>query len=233
MNAKNKKEFLNPNKGGFTSGEIATLLNDKRLDSEKIQKMILAPDTNKEKFTRLKFFLIGKKVIINKIIEAIKVKNFVTITELSNILEQEVRLTMKKNKAPFSQFLKDFLEDEKITKNGLEFYKAKKINKKTEYNVITLPKNKLKELKKIKDIEKREQERIAELEKVRDHISKEEVIVHIDYTPKLARYSKQELVDLYYINREIFNNPQRRGLYPQAEIAKMERQQLEILELLY
>jgi len=234
LNAKNKKEFLNPNKGGFTSGEIATLLNDKRLDDIAMQKKILAGTrTNKEKFTRLKFFLIGKKVIINKIIEAIKVKNFVTITELSNILEQEVRLTMKKNKAPFSQFLKDFLEDEKITKNGLEFYKAKMINKKTECNVITLPKDKLKELKKIKDIEKREQKRIAELEKVRDHINKEEVIVHIDYTPKLARYSKQELVDLYYTNREIFSNPQRRGLYPQAEIAKMERQQLEILELLY
>jgi len=166
LNAKNSKIFLNPAKGGFSTGEATTLLNDKRLDNEKIQKMILAPDTNKEKFTRLKFFLIGKKVIVNKIIEAVKIKDFVTISELSNILEQEVRLTMKKNKAPFSQFLKDFLEDEKITKNGLEFYKAKKINKKTEYNVITLPKDKLKELKKIKDIEKREQERIAELERV-------------------------------------------------------------------
>jgi hypothetical protein len=232
LNAKNKKEFLNPSRGGFTSGEIATLMGDKRLEDIAVQKKILAGTrTNKEKFTRLKFFLIGKTIIINKIIEAIKVKNFVTITELSNILEQEVRLTMKKNKAPFSQFLKDFLEDEKITKNGLEFYKAKKINKKTEYNVITLPKDKLKELKKIKDIEKREQTRIAELERVHDQISKD-VIVHIDYTPKLARYSKQELVNLYDTNREILNNPQRRRFYPHAEIDRIERQQLEILELL-
>jgi hypothetical protein len=197
LNAKNSKMFLNPAKGGFSTGEATTLLSDKRLDNEKFQKMILTPDTNKEKFTRLKFFLIGKKVIVNKIIEAVKIKDFVTISELSNILEQEVRLTMKKNKAPFSQFLKDFLEDEKITKNGLEFYKRKVINKKKENNVITLPKDKLKELKKIKDIEKREQARIAELERVltlqiKKYGSDIEVVFE-DETPTKKAPTKAEL----------------------------------------
>jgi len=166
LNAKNSKKFLNPNKGGFSTGEATTLLNDNRLNNEKVQKIILTPDTDKGKFTRLKFFLIGKDVIISKIFEAIKIKEFVTVNELSNILEQEVRLTMKKGKAPFSQFLKDFLEDEKITKNGLEFYNRKKIKGRDENSVITLPKDALKELKKIKDIEEREEARLRELERV-------------------------------------------------------------------
>lgn len=164
LNAKNSKIFLNPAKGGFSSGEATTLLNDKRLDDEKIQEVILQGRTVKDKFTRLKFFLIGKKVIISKIFEAIKIKEFVTVNELSNILEQEVRLTMKKGKAPFSQFLKDFLEDEKITKGSLEFYTKKRINKKLENSVITLPREELKQLKKIKQKEEREKARLEALE---------------------------------------------------------------------
>jgi len=167
LNAKNSKIFLNPIKGGFSTGEATTLLNDNRLDNKEVQNKILTGTrTNKEKFTRLKFFLIGKNVIISKIFEAIKIKEFVTVNELSNILEQEVRLTMKKGKAPFSQFLKDFLEDENITKKGLEFYDKKKINSKSERSVITLPKDALKELKKIKNIEEREEARLRELERV-------------------------------------------------------------------
>lgn len=161
--------FLNPEKGGFSTGEAITLLEDKRLDNKKNQDLILsATRTNKERFTRLKFFLIGKKVIVSKIFKAIEVKEFVTINELSNILEQEVRLTMRKGKAPFSQFLKDFLEDEKITKDGLEFYGKKTIKGKSERSVITLPKEKLKELRKIKDAEAREKARIKEVGRVRE-----------------------------------------------------------------
>ncbi len=164
LNSKNSKIFLNPDKGGFSSGEATTLLNDKRLDDEKIQEVVLQGRTVKDKFTRLKFFLIGKKIIIAKIFGAIKIKEFVTVNELSNILEQEVRLTMKKGKAPFSQFLKDFLEDEGITKGSLEFYKRKKFNGKEENSVITLPKEELKKLKKIKQKEEREQARLEALE---------------------------------------------------------------------
>ena len=165
LNAKNNKIFLNPSKGGFSTGEATTLLSDARLDDEKIQaKISQGTRTNKEKFTRLKFFLIGKKVIISKIFEAIKIKEFVTVNELSNILEQEVRLTMKKGKAPFSQFLKDFLEDEGITKSSLEFYSKKRINGKLENSVITLTKEELKALKRIKHKEDREKARVEALE---------------------------------------------------------------------
>ena len=164
LNAKNSKIFLNPSKGGFSTGEATTLLNDSRLDDEKIQEVILQGRTVKDKFTRLKFFLIGKKVIVSKIFEAIKIKGFVTINELSNILEQEVRLTMKKGKAPFSQFLKDFLEDEGITKGSLEFYKRRKFNGKEENSVVTLPKEELNALKAIKVKEDREMARIEALE---------------------------------------------------------------------
>jgi len=168
LNAKNSKIFLNPTKGGFSTGEATTLLNDKRLDSKEVQdKILTGTRTNRERFTRLKFFLIGKDVIITKIFEAIRIKEFVTVNELSNILEQEVRLTMKKGKAPFSQFLKDFLEDEKITKNGLEFYNRKKINGKDENSVITLPNDAIMELRRIKDIEEREQARLRELERIK------------------------------------------------------------------
>ena len=103
-------------------------------------------------------------MIISKIFEAIKIKEFVTVNELSNILEQEVRLTMKKGKAPFSTFLKDFLEDENITKDSLEFYNRKKFNGKEENSVITLPNEELKALKKIKQKEEREIARLEALE---------------------------------------------------------------------
>ena len=86
-----------------------------------------------------------------------------TVNELSAILEQEVHLSAKKSKNPFSPFIKEFLEDENITKDGLEFYDRKTFNLKKETNVITLPKEKLKELKKIKNKEEREQERLKNL----------------------------------------------------------------------
>jgi len=167
LNSKNQSAFFNVDKGGFSSGEIATLLDDKRIDNIEVQKEILkGTRTNKEKFTRLKFFLIPKKIIIKETFEPIKIKEFVTVNELSTILEQKVRLTMRKGKAPFSQFIKDFLKDENITKSGLELYKQKRINGKIESNVITLPKEQLKEIKSIKDQEQRESKRIEELNRV-------------------------------------------------------------------
>jgi hypothetical protein len=163
LNPKNQSEFFKT----FGSGELAKLLSDIRLDNLENQDKILGnKQTNKAKFTRLKFFLIPKKIIISKIFNAIKIKEFITINELSTVLEQEVYLTMKTAKSPFSQFIKDFLEDEKITKDGLEFYARKKINSKESFGVITLPKVKLQELKKIKNKEEREVARIAELNRI-------------------------------------------------------------------
>jgi hypothetical protein len=151
----------------FSGGELAKLLLDNRLDLEKVQSKILDKRQNtKEKFTRLRFFLMAKKTIIGKIVNAIKTKEYVTIKELSTILEQEVYLTMKTIKNPFAPFLKDFIEDEGIVKDGLEFLPYKRIDGKKENNIITLAKEKLKELKEITSKEEQEQERQNHLDKI-------------------------------------------------------------------
>ena len=160
LNSRNQSAFFK----AFGSGELSKLLSNTKLDNPKIQEKILdSTRTNQERFTRLKFFLISKNVIISKIFNTLRAKEFITVNQLSTILEQEVYLTMKKSKSPFAPFIKDFLEDEKITKDGLEFYARKKFNSKEETNVITLPKEKLQELKKIKNKEEREQERLKKL----------------------------------------------------------------------
>jgi hypothetical protein len=151
----------------FSGGELAKLIQDDRLDLEKVQTIILhKSQKTKEKFTRLRFFLMAKKTIIAKIINVIKVKEFVTIKELSTILEQEVYLTMKTIKNPFVPFLKDFIEDEGIVKDGLELLPYKRINGKKENNIITLPKEKLKELKEITSKEEQEYERQNHLDRI-------------------------------------------------------------------
>ena len=163
LTSKNQYVFLDT----FSDGELAKLLLKTELDNPDVQEKILnSARTNQEKFTRLKFFLIPKDVIISKIFNTLRVKEFITVKQLSTILEQEVYLTMKKSKSPFAPFIKDFLEDENITKDGLEFYDRKKINSKRETNVITLPKEKLQELKKIKNKEDREAERLKELGRI-------------------------------------------------------------------
>lgn len=163
LNSKNQADFFKT----FGSGELTKLLLSNKLDNPRIHEKILnSARTNKEKFTRLKFFLISKDVIISKIFTTLRAKEFITINQLSTILEQEVYLTMKKSKSPFSSFIKDFLEDENITKDGLELYARKNFNSKEEKSVITLPKDKLQELKKIKNKEDREAERLKELGRV-------------------------------------------------------------------
>ncbi len=56
---------------------------------------------------------------------------------------------MKKAKSPFAPFIRDFLEDENILKDDLQFFKRKKI-KGVDYRwVITLSNARMKEIKKI------------------------------------------------------------------------------------
>ncbi|MDF1881208.1 hypothetical protein JHD50_07810 [Sulfurimonas sp. MAG313] len=160
LNAKNKVEFFR----NFTNAELSKLINDKRLDKQNTKNIINAKKSFKEKLTLLKFFLIPKSVMIEETFEVIKIKEFITINELSKVLEQKRYLTMKTSKNPFAPFIKAFLEDANIFKNGLELYPRKKIKGKSESNVITLPKQKLDELKKIQDKEMKEIARVKELD---------------------------------------------------------------------
>lgn len=194
LNSKNQKEFFK----NFGSGELAKLLLNKSLNNPRVQEKILGKKlSTNEKFTRLKFFLIPKKTIIKKIFENIELKEFVTIKELSTVLEQEVYLTMKTAKNPFASFIKEFLEDENITKDGLEFYVKKRINGKYESSVITLPEEKLKELKKIKDKDEREFNRLEELKEIQRKI---EAYVELINTP-----DRHEFYDMKEIRKEVNN----------------------------
>ncbi|MCK4442027.1 MAG: hypothetical protein KAU90_08460, partial [Sulfurovaceae bacterium] len=144
LNTKNQKAFFE----AFGNSELSKLLLDKRLDTTEVQDKILKLQKAPAMITAIKFFTIDRKTIIKKAYEAITLNEYITINELSDKLEQEVLLTAKTAKNPFSKFIKDFLENDIFSKEHLEIKMIKKTiegKKKQIKNAIVLPATILKE----------------------------------------------------------------------------------------
>ena len=172
LNSKNEKTFFKE----FGDSELSKLLLDERLDDKETQKKITGLRTTKAQITAVKFFTIDREIIIKKAYEAIADNEYITVNELSDKLEQEVLLTAKTSKNPFSKFIKDFLEDDSFAKEHLEVKTIKRTieGKKREFkNAIVLPTHITKELKAIKDKELREQERLKYIEEMKNKKIKE------------------------------------------------------------
>ena len=142
---------------GVTNSNLNKLLEDERLDREKDRKAIKALKKKgvKIQIIALLCYLIPIEVIRKRTIYLIE-KNggYTTLAEISEILEQYDYLTSKTAKNAFIKFLKDFFENDEFAKDELQYTEkfisiigvAKKVR-----NSVTLPKEKLKELKAIKD----------------------------------------------------------------------------------
>lgn len=155
------------------------LLNDDRLSREKDKKKLTEIKEKAERakigikpiITALHCYLVNPKKITKTIIEDIEENEFTTLKKVSELIEQKDYLSTKKSKDIFVNFLKDFFIDETFDKKDLDYSsKPKKINGKTYRDTITLPREKLKELKKIKDKTEREKARLAELNSTKNKI---------------------------------------------------------------
>jgi hypothetical protein len=151
------------------------LLNDEKLDRERDKKKLKETKAKavinntgaKPIITALHCYLINPKQIIKIIIIDIKENGHTTLKRVSELIEQKDYLSTKKSKDIFVTFLRDFFIDETFDKEDLEYNpNQKKINGKLIRDTITIPKAKLKEFNKIKDIEKREEAKKIELERI-------------------------------------------------------------------
>jgi len=201
LNPKNEKDFFKE----FGNSELSKLLLDKRLDDTEIQDKILKLQKAPAMITAIKFFTIDRKTIIKKAYEAITLNEYVTINELSDKLEQEILLTAKTAKNPFSKFIKDFLENDEFSKENLEIKMIKKTiegKKKQIKNAIVLPATILKELKAIKDKAQREQKRLEYIEEMKNkELKKYEKkynceIVYEDAEPTINDLEKELKIEL-------------------------------------
>jgi len=163
-------EILKKNKINNTA--LNKLLNDKRLDKEETKKKLTEIKEKVLKanrgigslITALQCFLISSTKIIDTTFRLIAENEYTTLKEISENIEQKEYLSTKKDVGIFVNFLRDFFIDENFDKNDLEYNrKRKRISGKLIGDTITLPKEKLKSLKKIKDKTEREKARLAEL----------------------------------------------------------------------
>ncbi len=202
LNSKNKKEFFKE----FGAGELSRLLEDNRINEEKYQKKILAIretkggekiSKTKNQLTAIKFFSVSRGTVIKKAYQGIEQNGQITINELSTIIEQEVYLTTKTSKSPFSNFIKDFLESDEFSKDNLELKNKMKVDGKHLYNVVTLPKEKLKEFKKIKKTKEREKARLLYIEEQQKKLESYYEIVTTDrkdfYSDEVIEQIESEL----------------------------------------
>jgi hypothetical protein len=153
------------------------LLNDERLDrKEDIERLI----EKKEKvnnlnrgikplITAIKCYLISSNKIINTTLDLIVENEYTTPKEISERIEQTEYLSTKKDIGIFEDFLKDFFIDDTFDKKDLDYNPhQKRIKGKKISHTITISKEKLKEIRRIRDIEKREKARLEELKRIRD-----------------------------------------------------------------
>ena len=167
-------EILKKNKINNTA--LNKLLNDKRLDKKETKKKLTEIKEKVLKanrgigslITALQCFLISSIKIIDTVINLIIKNGYTTLKEISENIEQKEYLSTKKDVGIFVNFLRDFFMDENFDKNDLEYSKKRKrINGKLVGDSITLPKEKIKELKQIKQKEEREKARLIYLNEQR------------------------------------------------------------------
>jgi len=193
-------------KNGINNTALNKLLNDKRLDKkenkdnliEKKDKVIKLNRGIKPLITAIKCYLISSTKIINTTLDLIAENEYTTPKEISEKIEQTEYLSTKKDIGIFEDFLKDFFIDDTFNKKDLDYNpNRKRINGKLVSHTITIPKEKLKEIRKIRDIEKREKARLEELNRVREktldkiEIVYEEPIKKVQFTEnEIMRYEK-------------------------------------------
>ena len=118
-------------KRDFTYSEMLQLLKDDRLDNKKVIDVINQGSngvriTDKEKLLRLKFFLIDKKSIIDIALNALKTQPYLTVSDLSDAVEKQGRLTARRSKKPFYFFIKDLFDNTELNnKMFIGNYKAR------------------------------------------------------------------------------------------------------------
>lgn len=113
---------------------------------EYLQKL---KDLNEYKKTLIiKFFAINEKYLIKFIQNEIFESGFISLKDISKFITQNIKLTISRNKYPYSQLIRDILTDVELMKifnyarYGLKFNKLKKINNKQYKSVITIDKTK-------------------------------------------------------------------------------------------
>jgi len=141
----------------FTRSEIERLMIDDRLQKESVRALILKGKDLKveDKFLKLKFFIINKFEIIKLAKDKILEKNYVTLTEIAEGIEQEIFLTMRTGKKPFLGFVKDLFLNDDVLKDKLIYRELLKIDSKLKRDVITLNIEDLAEIKKEKNYEEK------------------------------------------------------------------------------
>jgi len=152
------------------------LLNDERLDRVKDRDRLIKKATSdiergkgiKGVITALQCYLIDPKKIIHTILEDIKQNEYTTLSRVSILIEQKDYLSTRKSEGIFVDFLKDFFIDDAFDNKSFKYtIRSKKIKGKLIRNSITIPKEKLKELKQIKQKEEREKARLIYLNEQR------------------------------------------------------------------
>ena len=108
----------------FTYSEMLQLDSDERLEKPEIIKAINQATHDGgvkiiEKIARLKFFLIDKAKIVDIAIQGLKKKPYLTISDLSDMIEVDGRLTSRKSKTPFYFFIRDIFKMEVLNQKGL------------------------------------------------------------------------------------------------------------------
>ena len=148
------------------------LLNDERLDREKdknklieiAKKAVINKAGIKVVITALHCYLISPTKIIKTIIHDIEENEYTTLKRVSELIEQKEYLSSKRDKDIFVRFLRDFFINDMFDKKNLEYTsRRKRVGKENLRDTITLPKEELKALKRIKQKEEREKERLKVL----------------------------------------------------------------------